>query len=268
MNQKNLFQIILYIILVSIFLFKIFSFRACEKLNIPSTKNITHFIPECYENNKIKNKQIGWNNILGDDSSISRLKTGDLLFVSYVKNPIKYNFIKFFANSVWTHVGIFYKDPISNEPYVTEAAIYYEPYCNNFVKIPYLKWLEYNRNQLIGVLPISKEVDVNKLLEERSKMKCIKNIKDYHVQDLDISWIRFLFQRKKEWNMFKGRKGLTCHEFVIKLYKKLGIYTDEYTSSSYLPGCLFKKRIRTINGWYFKDPWILQSIENLKVCNF
>lgn len=188
------------------------------------------------------------------------LKTGDLLFVSYIKDILKFNFIKIFCNSVWTHMGIFYKDPVTQESYVMEAAGYNPPYCTHFIKIPFINWLNINRNQAIGVLPLNKEVRADKLMEVKRKLKvCYKN--DYYVEDLGWRWIRFVFNKKK--SFFKKHKGITCTEYVLKLYKKMGIIKLRYHPSSYFPVSLYKcNNIKFKDGYRFCTPYLLSSYKN------
>lgn len=191
------------------------------------------------------------------------LKTGDLLFISYVKNFLKYNFIRFFTNSVWTHVCIFYKDPVTQEPYILEAAAYSEPYGYQFIKIPFSVWLRINRNQRLAVLPLNKEISAKRLLEVKKCLKW-KNEKEFYVEGLNWKWMRFCFNRKSKSKFFSGKsaKGVTCTEFVIKIYKKMGIMKPKYHYSSYLPACVYKRKIKMKNGYYFEEPYLLTGHEN------
>lgn len=254
------------IILIILFILFILKFYTFYKVNdFPTVTNNKHsFFPEFALGSrsvkKIKNTKI-------NTSLHTFLKTGDLLFISYINDILKYNFVKFFCGSVFTHCSIFYKDPITKEGYVLEAAIYRSPYCNNFIKIPFQKWLCINRNQRIAVLPINKELDATKLLNVQQSLKYKLN-RGYYTQDLSWNWIRFIFKRKKEhyktpentWLRSSG--GIVCSEYIVEIYQSLGVYSNEYHSSSFHPASLFRKEIETVNGYSFGEAYPLNCFEN------
>jgi len=256
-NIKLVIQLLLFLILILLFV-KIYFFLNIESIEnskiISLGSSSKSFIP-CFKRNKIIFES-------GNNIFFNNLKSGDLIFVSYIKNFIKYNFVKFFCNSIWTHVCIFYKDPKTKENFILEAASYHPPYSSQFIKIPFAKWLNINRNQKLSVLPINKEIDVDLLLAEKDRLKY--KFKDgYTVEDLNWRWFRFLFNRKKKGFFTRNHTQITCTEYVIKLYKKIGVLKPRFHSSSYYPVCLYTLRdIHLANGFSFGKPYLLKGYEN------
>ena len=77
------------------------------------------------------------------------LKTGDLVFVSY--NNILGTLNKVWSGSKWTHVGIIYVDPFTNQTYVLEVAEYNNPnFKKGVTQIPLDVWLKLNEDFEIG----------------------------------------------------------------------------------------------------------------------
>lgn len=206
-----------------------------------------------------KNNQI----IFKDANNIffTSIKSGDLLFISY-KNLIKLNFVKLMCRSIWTHVSIFYKDPITLEAFVLEAASYHPPYNSQFIRIPFNLWLKINRNQKICVMPINKEIDTKKLLKTRESLK-YKGVNNYTVEDFNWRWIKFLFNKKKKSIFTRKSTSITCVEYVIKIYKRMGIIKPKYHSSSYFTSCLMNLRdIEMRDGYEFKKKYLLEGFQN------
>ena len=128
-----------------------------------------------------------------DTLDVKKLKTGDLLVLSY--NDVRCVFSRVIFNSVWTHLGLVYIHPATGEPYVLEAAGYNKPYNGLILRIPLMKWIRINRNvKTIGHLPINKALDPEQAIAAFEKYETL----DVGVESFRMAWRRFLHAKTPE----------------------------------------------------------------------
>jgi hypothetical protein len=153
----------------------------------------------------------------------SNLKSGDLVFVSY-KNLLG-KASKLWNGSKWTHVGMIYKEPITEKLYVIEMAEYNNPNIEKgAIKVSYDVWLKLNKDSEITYKPISKVVDSRKVLSlfQKYKHKQLHRL-DYNPKN----YKRILFPEKELPNK------ITCIEFVALLLQELDVLSKQKHSSFY-----------------------------------
>lgn len=153
----------------------------------------------------------------------SELKSGDLVFVSY-KNLLG-KVSKLWNGSKWTHVGMIYKEPITEKLYVLEMAEYNNPNIEKgAIKVSYDTWLKLNKDCEITHKPISKLVDSRKVfsLFQKYKHKQLHRL-DYNPKN----YRRILFPEKELPNK------ITCVEFVAVLLQDLEVLSSQKHPSFY-----------------------------------
>jgi hypothetical protein len=151
------------------------------------------------------------------------LKSGDLVFVSY-KNLLG-KVSKVWNGSKWTHVGMIYKEPITEKLYVLEMAEYNNPNIEKgAIKVSYDIWLKLNKDCEITYKPISKIVDSRKVLSlfQKYKHKQLHRL-DYNPKN----YKRILFPEKELPNK------ITCVEFITLLLQELDVLSTKKHSSFY-----------------------------------
>jgi hypothetical protein len=151
------------------------------------------------------------------------LKSGDLVFVSY-KNLLG-KVSKLWNGSKWTHVGMIYKEPITEKIYVLEMAEYNNPnFEKGSLKISYDIWLKLNQDYEIDYKPISKLVDSRRVLSlfEKYKHKKLHRL-DYNPKN----YKRILFPEKE----LPDR--ITCVEFIALLLQELDVLPKQKHISFY-----------------------------------
>ena len=144
------------------------------------------------------------------------LKNGDLVFVSY-KNVLG-TLNKVWSGSKWTHVGIVYNDPLTNESSILEVAEYNNPnFKKGVTEIPLDVWFKLNQDFEIGYAKLIYEIEANILYELYEKYKDKKLYKlNYNPQTLS----RFVFPSKEK------RDTLTCIEFITLLFQELNLLDE------------------------------------------
>lgn len=151
------------------------------------------------------------------------LKSGDLVFVSY-KNLLG-KVSKVWNGSKWTHVGMIYKEPITEKLYVLEMAEYNNPNIEKgAIKVSYDVWVKLNKDSEITYKPISKIVDSRKVLSlfQKYKHKQLHRL-DYNPKN----YRRILFPEKELPNK------ITCVEFIALLLQELDVLSKQKHSSFY-----------------------------------
>jgi hypothetical protein len=157
------------------------------------------------------------------DNDISNLKSGDLVFVSYKNILGKAN--KLWSGSKWTHLGMIYKEPISEKLYVLEMAEYNDPNLEKgALKIPHDIWLELNKGNEIMYKQIPKVVDSRKVLSSFLKFK----EKKLHRFGWNPSKYKHLLFPERELP-----EKITCVEFVVLLLQELDVLSKDKHPSFY-----------------------------------
>ena len=165
-------------------------------------------------------------NIQNNDSNIqdiSNLKSGDLVFVSY-KNILG-KAAKLWSGSKWTHLGMIYKEPISEKLYVLEMAEYNNPNLEKgALKIPHDAWLELNKGNEIMYKQIPKVVDSRKVFSSFLKFK----EKKLHRFGWNPSKYKHLLFPERELP-----EKITCVEFIALLLQELDVLSKDNHPSFY-----------------------------------
>jgi hypothetical protein len=167
-----------------------------------------------------------------NDLDIDMLKTGDILGVSY-PNPFGW-FVTAWSDSIWSHVGIVWRDPQSNYPYILEAADYGGKYTGLIV-IPINEWLHINRHNLTGYMSINVSPDANLLMDN------FKPLMKYGLDAYNYNWIRLIQTRKYIPESFDipnthdKKVRYVCYELAIMMLQNAGIVKKDLMPSSYFP---------------------------------
>ena len=125
---------------------------------------------------------------------------------------------KVWSGSKWTHVGIVYNDPLTNESSILEVAEYNNPnFKKGVTEIPLDVWFKLNQDFEIGYAKLIYEIEANILYELYEKYKDKKLYKlNYNPQTLS----RFVFPSKEK------RDTLTCIEFITLLFQELNLLDE------------------------------------------
>ena len=151
------------------------------------------------------------------------LKSGDLVFVSY-KNILG-KAAKLWSGSKWTHLGMIYKEPISEKLYVLEMAEYNNPNLEKgALKVSYDIWLELNKDNEIMYKQIPKIIDSRKVLSSFLKFK----EKKLHRFGWNPSKYKHLLFPERELP-----EKITCVEFVVLLLQELDVLSKDNHPSFY-----------------------------------
>lgn len=203
------------------------------------------------------------------------LQTGDLVFVSY-KNMLGY-FMRGWANSVWTHVGMIMRD--GNELYVMETADYtslrdsLEPSrdvkdisLKQFNKkgifvIPFEIWKQFNKHHPISCIPL----ETPKIPEIWDRRKLILEFWKIQQSKLDefgvgVSvWSKVLWKKKFDENETKEKQNITCFELIVKILQNSNVAKKIYTPGSYYTGTLADRKLELEDGFKFGKPYLISK---------
>lgn len=223
--ERVLFWILFTVVIVSLLVFLFAAFRVTASSDLPK---------------------------ITEDININTLRTGDVLGVGYT-HPFGW-FVKAWSGSVWSHTGIVWKDPESNQVYVLEAAMYHDPYKGVF-KIPILDWIRINRKSHIGLARLKgKSVDAGKLIQAFEERK-----KHVELEGYNWRWYRLLFKTRY---YEETRKRYTCYEIVVILLQDVGVVRKLYTCSSYWPYHVMTGEIHTAKGYKYENA-VLLNVDNV-----
>lgn len=222
---------------------------------------------------------------------LQALKTGDLLVIAY-RDP-RLIFIRLTTDSVWTHPGMIWIDPTTQEPFVLEMCGYRAPYNGHVLKVPLLHWIRLNRNAYsIAYVainqPIANESVIQTLFTEfETKI-------DFGIEGLRWDWFRFYHPKTPEtvrptslfaaphrkvtpapdilsanpwtylpktmreamWTRAKTERRtypITCCEFLVYVLQQAGVVDPRITPCSYLPESLANGKLPTVNGYSYAE---------------
>lgn len=224
-----------------------------------------------------------------DSLDVSTLKTGDLLTVCY--GDLRTLFSRAVYNSLWTHQGMIWENPVSKELMVLELGLYRAPYNKGVNRIPLINWLRIHQNvEAIGLLRINKALDSIELIEKFARFEN----SDIGVEALKPNWTRFLVKKNRDNlkkssffhknpipnpqrasftpflelldrtplpNFAKPRNyqafgkvydfQLTCHEAVICILQEMGVVDSKLSPCSWLPSEVAQKKLPFVNGYSY-----------------
>lgn len=162
------------------------------------------------------------------------IKSGDIFLVAYHKPQnligdllmkVKFNHVSL---AVWEN----------RELYLIEYANYFDKY-QGLLKIPYERWIKFNKNTTILKNSIS-SVGEKKRREKEEERE--KKILEYYYQNKDkmtefkggwnMSWYRFLYKKNK-YRPLDLNYQTTCTEIMVSMLINSGIVKKEKALSDY-----------------------------------
>lgn len=171
---------------------------------------------------------------------------GDVMCVGY--HSISGAIITSASNSIWSHTGIIWVDPITNVRYVLEGAIYKLKQYQHFFKIPLETWLFFNKKHIIGYKKYhGPEIDSNYLWDKFEWLT--KNCK---LEPFNIFWSRFLVN--KQYYEYSKKDKYTCLEATVIIGQNAGIYKKDKIYCSYFPGNIANNEISLCEGVFYDLP--------------
>lgn len=158
------------------------------------------------------------------------IKSGDIFLVAYHKPQnligdllmkVKFNHVSL---AVWEN----------GELYLIEYANYFDKY-QGLLKIPYERWIKFNKNTTILKNSISS-------VGEKKRREREKKILEYYYQNKDkmtefkggwnMSWYRFLYKKNK-YRPLDLNYQTTCTEIMVSMLMNSGIVKKEKALSDY-----------------------------------
>ena len=172
------------------------------------------------------------------------IKSGDIFLVAYHKPQnligdllmkVKFNHVSL---AVWEN----------GELYLIEYANYFDKY-QGLLKIPYQRWIRFNKNTTILKNSISSSQNEREEREkgekkrrEREEKEIDKKILEYYYQNKDkmsefkggwnMSWYRFLYKKNK-YRPLDLSYQTTCTEIMVSMLMNSGIVKKEKALSDY-----------------------------------
>jgi hypothetical protein len=210
------------------------------------------------------------------------LQTGDLVFVSY-KNTLGY-FMRGWAHSVWTHVGMIMRN--GEELYIMETADYSsvkEPFkdvlkeskdsrnretisLKQFNKkgifvVPFEIWKSLNKHHTISCVPLEtpeapQKWDRRKLILEFWKIKQSK------LDEFGVGvgvWSKVLWKKKFKIQDQNEKQNITCFELIVKILQNANVAKKIYTPGSYYTGELANRKLELEPGFTFGKPYLIKK---------
>lgn len=201
-----------------------------------------------------------------------KLQTGDLMFVSY-NNSLGY-FMRGWANSIWTHVGMIMRD--GDDLYVMETADYssLEP-SKDVVKpqndislkqfnkkgifvIPFEIWKSFNKHHSISCVPL----ETPKIWDRRKLILEFWEIQQSKLDEFGVGvsvWSKVLWKKKFENQTSNEKQNITCFELIVKLLQNTNVAKKIYTPGSYYTGELADRKLELEDGFKFGKPYIISK---------
>jgi hypothetical protein len=190
----------------------------------------------------------------------SNMQTGDLVFTSYRTN-LGY-FMRGWADSVWTHVGMIMKH--DGKLYVLETNDYTESWKNpdgaqtrGILVIPFETWKDLNKHHNVAYMPLQTppEFDRRNLILEFHKIQKDK------LDEFGIGWSvwsKLLWKMQYSEASENLKQNVTCFELVNKIYQNTGVMQKKFTPGSYYTGDIIERKVDLEKGFKFGNPMNLQ----------
>jgi hypothetical protein len=177
------------------------------------------------------------------------LQTGDILTVGY-RHGMGW-FVTFWSQSVWSHTGIVWREPITKEVFVLEAANYGGDW-NGVIKIPFQKWVKINKGSDICLNRIQTK---GVTIDSQALSDAFEKIKGNKLEAFNLNWYRLLF--KTPWKEELKPEARTCYELSIKMLQYAGIVQKKYMGSSYFPKHFVWNKLDMMPGFSYQNPVML-----------
>lgn len=154
--------------------------------------------------------------------NVESLKSGDLVLVKY--DNLLGKAVKLWSGSNWTHIGIIYIDPDTNQSYVLETANYNDKSLpKGVIQVPLKVWQNLNSHYTVKYISNSKSVDSYQL---KDIFDTYIGYKLYKVNSI-FKWKRLFFPGPIK------TKELTCTEFVASVFQQLNLLPKDIHISEY-----------------------------------
>ena len=143
----------------------------------------------------------------------SKMKTGDLVFVSY--NSMRGKLVKIFTGSMWTHSGMILEED-DGKKIVIEVA-YYGSEKYGVLRTPLDEWFKFNDNRVLGW----RIYDGKKFPKEQ----LLKKLRYDEARDIEpdtnlVSWLRTLIKRKHTDPNYVNQDEYFCSEYIMHLLQE------------------------------------------------
>ena len=210
--------------------------------------------------------------VIGISELEPKLQTGDLVFVSY-HNLLGY-FMRGWANSVWTHVGMIMRD--GDELYVMETADYSsiqeskelikDISLKQFNKkgifvIPFEIWKSFNKHHPISCIPLETP-QTPQIWDRRKLILEFWKIQQSKLDEFGVGvsvWSKVLWKKKFENQTSKEKQNITCFELIVKLLQNANVAKKMYTPGSYYTGELAARKLELEDGFKFGKPYLISK---------
>jgi hypothetical protein len=210
-----------------------------------------------------------------------KLQTGDLVFVSY-HNSLGY-FMRGWANSVWTHVGMIMRD--GDELYVMETADYSSLEPKDVVKlsrditesskdislkqfnkkgifvIPFEVWKSFNKHHPISCIPLETTQEL-RFWDRRKLILEFWKIQQSKLDEFGVGvgvWSKVLWKKKFETQTSNEKQNITCFELIVKILQNANVAKKIYTPGSYYTGTLAGRKLELEDGFKFGKPYLISK---------
>jgi hypothetical protein len=189
-------------------------------------------------------------------------KTGDIIGVSYT-NPFGW-FVTGWSNSIWSHIGVVWRDPNTNYPYVLEAANYGKNY-DGLITVPLNEWFRINKRNIIGYMSINISPDSEKMMTH------FESLKKYGLDTYNINWIRLIQKQLYDSDKFDkpncidNKTRYVCYELSIMMLQNVGVVEKKLMPSSYFPRDIMYGKLPLINNYQYSSTVLIdtQTILNI-----
>lgn len=211
--------------------------------------------------------QVGLANDLPDIEKFADaedINTGDILGVGY-RHCFAW-FVTAWSFSVWTHTGIAWRDPVTNELFVLEAAYYDSPKYRGVFRIPFDQWIRINKNSYMCHLKLryTGDGDTHKISENKINGVDANKMSDiFHefeqikiLDSLNYKWYRFL--RNEPYVEETLDRHFVCYEISILMLQRMGIYAKKKRCSSHFARDLIWRHIEMEPGYVYEDPVLIK----------
>jgi hypothetical protein len=178
---------------------------------------------------------------------LSNIQTGDIIGAAYQRSHGY--FVSFWSASIWSHVGLAWRDPITQDLFVLEAAVYKDRRYRGILKVPILDWIRFNRKGYMGVTRLirtknSPPIDPIKMIQ------IYQGLQKLEIDSFNWGWTRLLFKTPYT---PERMTHYTCYELTVLMLQEIGVVAKKYRSSSYFPGDIMSGNLDFVLG-YSVDP--------------
>ena len=178
---------------------------------------------------------------------LSTIQTGDIIGAAYRRSHGY--FVSFWSSSIWSHIGIAWRDPVNQELFILEAAVYKDPKYRGILKVPILDWVRFNRKGYMGVTRLRRAENVPPI-DPTQMMQTFEEFQKIEIDSFNWRWLRLLFKTPYT---PERQTHYTCYELSVLMLQEMGIVAKKHRCSSYFPGDIMSGNMEFVPG-YSVDP--------------